>query len=100
MAKRKKSRPEYFIGKNKKYLKVGVPSEFHQLTWCTETAISFINQKRKGPWMLSVTHSILIHHLIHLQNFLKNIILKIYPPLFRNSDILRQKQFSSVRSQN
>jgi len=32
----------------------GMPTEYHQTTWCAEKAIEFIRQPREGPWLLSV----------------------------------------------
>ena len=97
---KKNQDPISLFSKNKKYLKVGIPAEFHQLTWCTETAISFINQKRKGPWMLSVNPFDPHPPFDPPPEFLRKYNPKnLPPPLFKKSDILRQKQFSEVRSQ-
>ena len=46
--------PKKLFKKNTPYLTTGIPAELHQLTWCADTAISFINEPREGPWMLSV----------------------------------------------
>ena len=100
LKEKKNQDPISLFSKNKKYLKVGIPAEFHQLTWCTETAISFINQKRKGPWMLSVNPFDPHPPFDPPPEFLKKYNPRnLPPPLFKNSDILRQKQFSEVRSQ-
>lgn len=32
----------------------GVPEELHQTTWCVEKAIDFIQEERRGPWLMSV----------------------------------------------
>lgn len=32
----------------------GVPTEFHQTTWCAEKTIEFIKEEREGPWLASV----------------------------------------------
>ena len=36
------------------YVKAGVPTEYHQTTWCAETAIDFIREQRDEPWLFSV----------------------------------------------
>ncbi len=36
------------------YVKLGVPAEFHQTTWCAEMAIDFIHENQNRPWMFSV----------------------------------------------
>lgn len=32
----------------------GVPSEYHQTTWCAQMAMQFIDERRDGPWLMSV----------------------------------------------
>ena len=32
----------------------GIPSELHQVTWCSEMALRFITEKRDGPWLMSI----------------------------------------------
>ncbi len=32
----------------------GIPAELHQTKWCIDKAIDFINEDRKGPWLMSV----------------------------------------------
>ena len=97
LREKKNQDPISLFSKNKKYLKVGIPAEFHQLTWCTETAISFINQKRKGPWMLSVNPFDPHPPFDPPPEFLRKYNPKnLPPPLFKKSDILRQKQFNNT----
>jgi arylsulfatase len=38
----------------KGYAFAGIPAELHQTTWCTDKAIDFIKEDRKGPWLMSV----------------------------------------------
>lgn len=32
----------------------GMPAEHHQTTWCAEKTIEFMNERRDGPWLMSV----------------------------------------------
>ena len=32
----------------------GIPAELHQTPWCFDRAMDFINEKREGPWCMSV----------------------------------------------
>ncbi len=36
------------------YAYPGIPTEYHQTTWCAEMALDFIDQSRDGPWLMSV----------------------------------------------
>ncbi|MFC1716947.1 sulfatase [Candidatus Poribacteria bacterium] len=31
----------------------GMPTEFHQTTWCAEKTIEFLSEERDGPWLMS-----------------------------------------------
>ncbi|MFO7870356.1 MAG: sulfatase-like hydrolase/transferase [Kiritimatiellia bacterium] len=31
-----------------------IPAKYHQTTWCCDRAIEFMNEKREGPWLMSV----------------------------------------------
>ncbi|MBT3917456.1 MAG: sulfatase-like hydrolase/transferase [Rhodospirillaceae bacterium] len=82
------------------YLGVGVTTELHQLAWCAETAIDFIDEEREGPWMLSVNsfdpHPPFDPPPEYLDNYDPN---NLPPPLFEESDIARQQEFATVRNQ-
>ena len=82
------------------YLGEGVPTELHQLAWCAETAIDFIDEERSGPWQLSVNpfdpHPPFDPPVEFLEKYNGE---EITPPLFQESDIKRQEQFSTVRNQ-
>jgi arylsulfatase A-like enzyme len=32
------------------------PTEIHQTTWCTDEAIRFIDERRDGPWLMSINY--------------------------------------------
>ena len=38
----------------KGYAWAGIPAELHQTKWCVDKAIEFIEEDRKGPWLMSV----------------------------------------------
>ena len=52
LAKHGKTWEEFYDGPQTAYVKRGVPSQYHQTTWCAEMAVDFIREAR-GPWMFS-----------------------------------------------
>ena len=79
----------------------GVPTELHQTTWCSEMAIRFITEKREGPWLLSVNpfdpHPPFDPPKEYLDRYDP---AKLPMPLFRESDIERQKAFAGIDQQS
>lgn len=79
----------------------GIPPEFHQSTWCTEMAIRFIDEKRDGPWLLSINpfdpHPPFDPPKLYLDKYIAD---EMPGPLFRQSDLERQKMFSNVCQQS
>ena len=47
---------ELYSGPEEQYVKVGVPAEHHQTSWCAEMAVDFIREHAGGeqPWLFSV----------------------------------------------
>lgn len=79
----------------------GVPAEYHQSTWCTEMAIRFIDEKRDGPWMLSINPFDPHPPFDPPQEYLDRYDPKDLPgPLFRESDLERQGMFRNVCQQS
>lgn len=78
----------------------GVPEELHQSTWVTDTAIRFVEQPREGPWLLSLNpfdpHPPFDPPQAYVDRYDSN---ELPPPLFRPSDIERQKAFRGVSQQ-
>ena len=78
----------------------GVPSELHQVTWCSEMAIRFVTEKRDGPWLMSVNpfdpHPPFDPPAEYLQRYEPS---DLPPPLFRDEDIERQRAFMNIRQQ-
>ena len=70
----------------------GVPAELHQTTWCTEMAIRFVREPRDGPWLLSLNpfdpHPPFDPPAAFLERYDPS---SLPPPLFRASDLERQK---------
>jgi arylsulfatase len=44
---------ELYQGPGTAYVKEGIPTEFHQTTWCAEMAIEFLREHKGRPWMFS-----------------------------------------------
>jgi len=92
--------PRELFSSTPSYLSTGVPAHFHQLAWCAETAISFIDEDREGPWALSVNPFDPHPPFDPPPEFAaKYDAYNLSPPLFRDSDVARQEQFSNVRNQ-
>lgn len=78
----------------------GVPTEYHQTTWCTEKSIEFIRQKRTGPWLLSVNPFDPHPPFDPPQEYLDRYDPEEMPyPIFGNSDISHQEKFAAVDQQ-
>ena len=78
----------------------GVPSRYHQTTWCSEMAIRFVTERRDRPWMISVNpfdpHGPFDAPAEYLQRYRP---ADMPLPRFRDSDIERQKQFLAIDQQ-
>ena len=78
----------------------GVPTELHQTTWCTEMALRFIDEKRDGPWLLSINPFAPHPPFDPPQEYLDRYDpAKMPMPLFRESDIEHQKAFKDIDQQ-
>ncbi len=78
----------------------GVPTEYHQTTWCSEMAIQFITEKRDGPWLMSINPFDPHPPFDPPQEYLDRYDPDTLPyPLFKESDIERQKAFSNIDHQ-
>jgi len=78
----------------------GVPSELHQTTWCSEMAIRFITERREGPWLLSVNPFDPHPPFDPPAEYLERYDPETLPyPLFRESDIERQKTLRQIDQQ-
>jgi arylsulfatase A-like enzyme len=75
----------------------GVPTEYHQTTWCSEMAIRFITEKREGPWLMSINPFDPHPPFDPPKEYLDRYAPETLPyPLFRESDIERQKAFRNI----
>jgi arylsulfatase A-like enzyme len=78
----------------------GVPAEYHQTTWVSEMAIRFVTESRDGPWLMSLNpfdpHAPFDAPPEYLAKFDPE---KMPLPLFRESDIERQKAFAAIDQQ-
>ena len=84
------------------FLTPGVPAELHQTTWCSEMAIRFINEKRGNkPWCLSVNPFDPHPPFDPPPEYLGRYDPETLPdPLFRDSDLERQRAFRDVTQQS
>jgi len=77
-----------------------VPAELHHTTWATDCAIRFIDQSDDQPWLLSVNvfdpHPPFNPPKEYLDRYPPQ---DMEAPLFKPSDIARQKAFSDVSAQ-
>ena len=79
----------------------GVPTEYHQTTWLSEMATRFITEQRDGPWLLSLNPFDPHAPFDAPAEYLAKVSAESLPyPLFRDSDIERQKAFVAIDQQN
>ena len=92
--------PEAIYADANSFCCAGVPAEFHQTTWATNRAIDYIDARQDEPWFLSINvfdpHPPFDPPQSYLDRYDPE---KLTPPLFRTSDIERQKAFSEVSQQ-
>ncbi len=78
----------------------GVPAEYHQTTWVSEMAIRFVTEQRNGPWLLSLNPFDPHAPFDAPPEYLAKINATALPfPLFRESDIERQRAFAAIDQQ-
>lgn len=78
----------------------GVPEALHQTTWCTEMAIRFASESRDRPWLLSVNCFDPHPPFDPPADYLGRYDAGALPlPLFRTSDLDRQRKFAGVDQQ-
>jgi arylsulfatase A-like enzyme len=92
--------PKELYSRVKGFCGAGVPAKLHQTTWVTEMAIRFVQAKREGPWLLSLNpfdpHPPFDPPPEDLERYDP---ARLPPPLFRDSDIERQKAFADIAQQ-
>ncbi len=79
----------------------GIPAEFHQTTWGTDRAIDFIQEKRQGPWFLSI-NVYDPHPPFNPPQQYRDLFdpSKMPDPLFRESDLVQQKILEPIDFQS
>jgi len=78
----------------------GVPAELTQVRWCSEMATRFITEQRTGPWMLNVNPFAPHPPFTPPPEFLAHFDpADVPPPLFRDEDLERQRDFLNIRAQ-
>jgi arylsulfatase len=96
----KKVDPVALYGPHNAFCAPGVPAEYHQTTWVSEMAIRFITEQRDGPWMLSLNPFDPHAPFDAPPEYLARVDAESLPmPLFRDSDIERQKAFVAIDQQ-
>lgn len=93
--------PVVLYGRLQGFCGPGVPVEYHQTTWSTEMALRFIAERRDGPWLLSMNpfdpHPPFDPPAGHLARYDPRTLPL---PLFRESDLERQRAFRGVAQQS
>jgi arylsulfatase len=78
-----------------------IPPELHQTTWCANEAISFLNEDREGPWLMSVNmfdpHAPVDPPTVYAERYDSR---EMPGPLFRQSDLENQAKLAGVDFQN
>ncbi|MFM7343072.1 MAG: sulfatase [Betaproteobacteria bacterium] len=78
----------------------GVPTEYHQTTWCSEMAVRFITERRDRSWMISVNPFDPHGPFDAPPEYLGRYRAADMPlPRFRESDLERQRQFLAIDQQ-
>ncbi|MBL8700852.1 MAG: sulfatase-like hydrolase/transferase [Alphaproteobacteria bacterium] len=102
LAQEKKVDPVELYAKVSGFVGPGIPTEYHQTTWCAEMAERFIRERRGGdtPWLLSVNpfdpHPPFDPPAEYLARFDPDILP---PPRFEPGDLVRQQAFAGVDQQ-
>lgn len=93
--------PAEAYANSREYLCDGVPAELHQTTWATDRAIDFIESRQDTPWLLSI-NVFDPHPPFDPPKSYRNKYRPedMPPPLFRPSDLERQKDFAEVSQQS
>lgn len=92
--------PVALYGPHNAFCAPGVPAEYHQTTWVSEMAIRFITEQRDGPWMLSLNPFDPHAPFDAPPEYLARVNAESMPlPLFRDTDIERQKAFAAIDQQ-
>ncbi|MGY8822904.1 MAG: sulfatase family protein [Candidatus Latescibacterota bacterium] len=73
----------------------GVPTEYHQTTWCADKTIEFMNEKRDTPWLASV-NIYDPHPPFNAPREYRDLFdpADMPGPLFRESDLAEQERLS------
>jgi len=78
-----------------------IPTPLHQTTWCTEMAIEFMKEDRRGPWLFSLNCFDPHPPFDPPQEFLDRFDVASMPgPLFRESDLDAQKPLAAINFQS
>lgn len=82
------------------HVKPGVPTEYHQTTWCAEMAIEFIKENREWPWLFSVNMFDPHHAFDPPQKYLDKYDPKEMPvPKFRPAEWEEKTSFQQLDHQ-
>ena len=79
----------------------GVPTEYHQTTWCTDKAIEFFNKPHQGPWMISINPFDPHHPFDPPQEFLDKYDPALLPsPLYQEGELRNKPCFQDKDSES
>lgn len=83
------------------FIRPGPPEHLRQTKWANEMALRFVEQRRDGPWLLSINPYDPHSPYLPPQAFLDGYdAADMPPPLFRPHDLVRQPRFHGLRAQN
>lgn len=82
-------------------IRPGPDEALRQTKWANEMALRFVDEKRDGPWLLSVNPYDPHPPYLPPEDFLAHYDpATMAPPLFRDADLERQTRFANIRAQN
>ena len=82
------------------YYGPGVAAEFHQTTWCAETSIRFMREKRDCPWFLNINLFDPHPPFDPPPEFLERIDKdSVPPPVFDRNAAIRRRRLQGVAQQ-
>lgn len=78
----------------------GVPTPYHQTTWCIDETLDFIGQPRSGPWLMSVNPFDPHPPFDPPAEYLERMDIATMPlPLFRPEELDSQRAFAGIDHQ-
>ena len=78
----------------------GIPTEYHQTTWCAEKTIEFITEAHTGPWLMSVNTFDPHHAFDPPEDYLKRYDPDALPsPAYHPGELADKPRFQQIDHQ-